>query len=266
MSDQSLILTKLEELVESAVYPNGTSQPSIAGVDITIQSGWPIPDSLNTILINNVALIAIYPTKISNAKAVFLRKWKTKSVNTPTLTVVILNNTITVGGIVSVPQHVMSIVNGIAYSYEVLVTDTLTTIASGLAALIPNATSLGAVITITSVYSLNAKIIVKGTISQEVNRMDQFFWLMIFSPTHTVRDLIGQVLSTFFSELISFDLSDGYTCMNWFTKDDINDDLQEERLYKRTIQLKIEYPITVEKQTTVIGYIAPTLNIVNEIS
>lgn len=259
MTDQSIILDDLRGLVISAVYPNGTSQPSVAGVDIVVQSGWPIPDALNNILINGTAIIAIYPTKVTRANPVFLRQWKTKSVNAATLTVTIVSNTITIGGTVSVPQHVMAIVNNVAYSYEVQSTDTLTTIATGLAALIPNATSLGAVVTITDIYSIDAKIIVQSIISQEVNRTNQFFWLMIFADDHVIRDLIGAALSTYFSNLISFDTHDGYTCMSWMVRDDINDDLQAERLYKRTLQLKIQYPIAIEQTSQTIGYIKDTI-------
>jgi len=253
MADLSDVLTALGNLVQSYVYPNGTSSASVAGVDITIESGWPIPNSLDTALAAGKAHVSIFPTPVSHETPLFLREWQTSSIATPTLTAVVASNTITIGGTVSLPQAVMAVVNEIGYSYRVVLGDTLTTIATNLAALIPNATSFGAVITITNVHSIRTSIIVAAVNSMEVNRMEQFFWLIIHAPTPVIRDAIGRALNSNFSYLISFPLADNTVAMNWAIKDDPTDQLEETRLYKRTLQLKISYPITVTQNTNTLG-------------
>jgi|SRR5882724_37042 len=253
MADLSDVMVALDSLVTSYVYPNGTSQPSVAGVDITILQGWPIPAALDTALDNGTAVISIYPTMVSREMGMFLREWQISSVAVPTLTAAVVNNTITIGGTVTLPQAVMAVVNNIGYSYRAVLGDTLATIATNLAALIPNATAVGTVITITSVHTLRTSIIVAAVRSMEVNRMDQFFWLIIHAPTNDIRNAIGRVLNAQFSYLISFPLADNTVAMNWVVKDDITDQLEETRLYKRTLQLKIQYPITITQNTNTLG-------------
>src|SRR5215472_3687591 len=47
MADLSDVTAFLSGLAAQAVYPNGTSQPSVANMDVRIYEGWPIPAQLD---------------------------------------------------------------------------------------------------------------------------------------------------------------------------------------------------------------------------
>jgi hypothetical protein len=47
MADLSDVTAYLATAASAAVYPNGTSQPSVAAMDCRIFEGWPIPDQLD---------------------------------------------------------------------------------------------------------------------------------------------------------------------------------------------------------------------------
>src|SRR5262249_17582540 len=47
MADISDVTAYLASAVAAAVYPNGTSSPSVGNMDVRIYEGWPIPDQLD---------------------------------------------------------------------------------------------------------------------------------------------------------------------------------------------------------------------------
>src|SRR5258708_3583696 len=47
MADISDVTAYLESAATLAVYPSGTSQPSVAAMDVRIYEGWPMPDQLD---------------------------------------------------------------------------------------------------------------------------------------------------------------------------------------------------------------------------
>lgn len=244
MADLSDVVDKLGSQVESIVYPNGTSQPSIAGIGIQIGPGWPLENELNDYLVAGNVMVSIFPTAMERDKTTFQRTDIVSSVNTPTLTVTVSSNTVTVGGTVTLPQSVMLIVNKVGYAYAVLNADTLSTIASALAALIPGATAVGPVITISGAYSIVGRIAVQAQLVEILSRMDRVFMISVWAPTRNLRTLVAKALKTSLDATPRLTLADNTDCQVVYKSTYENDTLQRSRLYRRDLCYRILYMST----------------------
>lgn len=171
MADLTDIENALVNLAAVAVYPNDLTQLSIAGVNIRVFPGWPLPDNLDADLATSKVNVSIFPlNSMERNTNRFPADWKTTHINTPTLTLTVLNNTMTIDGTISMSQICVVVVNYIDYAYTVQPNDTLNTIAAYLAALIPGAISKSAVVTIHGAYSLMVRISTIGTSVRELKQ------------------------------------------------------------------------------------------------
>jgi hypothetical protein len=55
LADLSDVTAYLYQQAIAAVYPSGTSQPSVAAMDVRLFEGWPIPDQLDRDLAGETA-------------------------------------------------------------------------------------------------------------------------------------------------------------------------------------------------------------------
>jgi hypothetical protein len=136
MADVSDVEAVLTSVLTQQIYPSGTSEPSIVNTPCKIYRGWPIPANLDSDLAAGIINVSVFPQALETNVTKYQRKWLELPVAEPTLTVEVFANTITILGVPSSPLNVAAIVNGTAYVYAVQPSDTLTSIATGLAALI----------------------------------------------------------------------------------------------------------------------------------
>jgi len=61
MASLTDVLKQVAAQVAAIVYPNGTGQPSVAGIPLRVYPGWPVPNQLEVDLAANWAHISIYP-------------------------------------------------------------------------------------------------------------------------------------------------------------------------------------------------------------
>jgi hypothetical protein len=255
MPDLSQVLTTVTLLVQEAVYPNGTSQPSVAGVQVSIEEGWPIRSNLDKDLAAGYAHVSVFPTNKERVVTKFERTFQPNTLTPATLTAVVSGQTITIGGTVSIPQAVMVIVNGQAaqgYGYQVLITDTLDSIAAGIAALIPGASAVGAVVTVPSAFDLVARIATQYTASEELSRQERVFMISVWSPTPEIRYLLGSAIDVTFKENYRIVLSDNYFGQVFYDHVEEIDMLEQEIIYRRDLFYNVQYPTTVTNSYTTI--------------
>ncbi len=248
MSDIYEVENALAILTQMAVYPNGIGQPSVSNCDVRIYPGWPIPASLDADLTARKANISIFPTNMSRATTRFDTTSQTISINSATL-VLTVNTAITqvtVSGTVSVPQTCMVIVNGNGYSYVVQETDTLSTIAAGIASRIPGATSSDAIVTINNAcWSIVARVGVTGNTAQEFAREERVFMISIWAPTPIVRYQLGNAILTLLGSTFRIGMPDGYFASLKFRSTYEQDHIQKMKVYRRDINFAVEYAITL---------------------
>ncbi len=261
MADIFDVETVIAGLVNDAIYPNGTSQPSIAGINVLTRTGWPERTLIDNAMQSGSALISVFGTKSVRDCTRFERYFQAGTLSAPTLTVDVTDTTITIGGTVTLPQAINVIFNKIGYGYSVLQNDTITTIATAVAALIPGATSIGPVITLTNVISFTARVVTAYTASEELIRVDQVFMIRCWCPNFTVRPIIGQAVLQQMMLNYHITLPDNFSGLvrndHYFD----NDDIQKLILYVRDIYLTVQYPTTLTQSFTTIAdpYVNVTL-------
>lgn len=250
MSDVYQVETALSILCQMAVYPNGTSAPSVAGCDVRIYPGWPIPASLDNDLTLRKSNVSIFPTAISRSTTRFDTTEQTISINSATLVLTVNSalTQVTVTGTVSVPQSCMVIVNGNGYAYVVQENDTLDSIAAGIAASIPGATSSDNVVTINSpCWKLVARVGVTGTSAQEFGRESRVFMMSIWAPTPLIRSQLGNAILVLLGSTFRIGMPDGYFASLKFRGTREEDNLQKVKCYRRDINFEVEYAITLSQ-------------------
>jgi len=268
MASLGQVLSVLTQNAANAVYPNGLMQPSTAGVDTTIISGWPIRNKIDEVLSAGKALISVFPTSKVKIVTKFERVYQEITVNTPTLTATVLNNTITIGGTVSTPLSVMAIVNNIGYSYQVQTGDTLNSIATNLALLIPGATAVANVITITGVYSLDAKVITTGTAAYELSRQERVFLVRCWATSPTIRDNLMNPIDIAFKVNYRIVLPDGFygIVFPMESPQPFLDDWEKQLMIIGNLEYKVQYATTVTEDFYTIGDTIENLEVVNKIT
>lgn len=257
MIDQSDVANALVNQIVTAVYPNGTSQPSITNKPVRVFPGWPDPKSLQPDLTNGATQISVYPQKIERNTSGLIGDWQIVSMSAATLVVNIAGNAVTISGTVSTPQNVMIAVNGTPYSYGVQANDTLASIAAGLAALISvdtTSTSSGATVTISGNPRLKAAISVQGLAVRELRRQAKQFQIGVWAANNTTRDQIAAAIDVLFAKAPHLPLP--YGCAGRITyKGSYQDDSEQKAgIYRRDVFYEIEYPtVETENEMTIVG-------------
>jgi hypothetical protein len=262
MADIDDVLTTLGGLIATALYPNGTTHASAVTAQVKIYPGWPVPNVLDADLAAGNAHVSIFPRPEERNTTRHAPEYQQAVITPATLTVLALGNTVTIGGIVSVPQAVMVVTNfgKQSYSYFVLQADTLDSIATALAALIPDATAIGAVITIPGVYDIRAQIITSGTAIKEVRRQERLVQMVIWAPTPALRTAIARVVDPILAQTERFILPDGSNARLTYKSSPINDMLQKATIYRRDLFYTVEYATTVQGTFYTVGNTEITLN------
>lgn len=255
MADLSDVQNALVTLAAQTIYPTGTANPSVANAPVMIYAGWPGSARLDDDLAAGKVHVSVYARPEERNTTRYSRDWKTVSINAATLTLATTVNTVTVGGTVSTPQNATLLVNGKAYSYALQPTDTLTTIATALAALVnadTPATSSGAVVTIPAAYKIVARVGTTGISIRELRRQERVFQIVIWAPTPALRDAVTQPLDVALAALNFITLSDTSAARLIYKSSPITDDLQKASLYRRDLFYTVEYATTQTQVNTVV--------------
>jgi hypothetical protein len=255
MADIYDVQTALTNLAQTAIYPNGTSQPSVANCNVAIFPGWPIPDSLDADLAALNAQVSIFPEDVTRVTTRFDTTWYTTQQNTQTLFLSANSTagTVTITGSVSLPQSCMIILNNVGYSYGVLANDTLNSIATKLAALIPGATSALNVITLTDIITLAVSVIVTGTSVREVAREKRMFMVTVWAPTPLIRSQIASAITSLFAATYRIAMPDGFAAQLSYSGSREMDILEKEACYRRDIHMIVEFATTQSATNYTIG-------------
>jgi len=265
MADISDVENALVSLIEQIAYPTGTANPSVLlnaesqPVEVKVYRGWPIPANLDAdVLADNIVNVSIYPMGVERNTTRYGSDYETLPLPAPTLTLIAAPTTLTVGGTVSTPQNVAAIVNGIGYSYGVQPGDTLTSIATGLAALINEdtaCTSSGPVITIPSAHSIVPRIGVVGTAYKEVKRQTRNIMISVWCPDPALRDAAGKLFDPVLADRNFITLADTTVCRFIYVSSPVTDGPEKETVYRRDFIYSAEY-------ATVVPIIAPQITVI----
>lgn len=252
MADLADVSRALVALVAQTAYPAGTSQPSISGQPVKVYAGWPNPAQLADDLTNGKLHASIFPRAVKTTDTA-RSKWRTVTPAAHSLTLTVADQTITVGGTVATPQNASLVIDGAAYPYAVQVGDTLTSIATALAALISAdqpATSAGPVVTIPGARDISPRVGGVAMRLREVRRQDQEFLITVWANCYDSRDPLAAAIDATLADTNRITLPDGSfgTLRSRPLANSWDDSGQKERIYRRDLCCWIEYSTTVAQQ------------------
>lgn len=229
-------------IVLSTIYPNGTSQPSIINAGVKIIKGWPLNDELNNDLSAGNAQVSIFKLDSYERKTNYLgRLWQNDNIPPATITLTISQNTVTIGGTVTLPQHIAIYTNSnTAYHYNLQVGDTLNSIATNLAAIIPNSLAVGNVVTIANQYNLSGVVGVVGTSQLNTKRQEQGFMISSWANNNAKRDALGDALDEQLSFYDRLTLPDQYAPFRYMKQHEV-DLCEKQNVYRRDLYYTCEY-------------------------
>lgn len=256
MADLLDLETALATLCGAAIYPQGTGFPAITGIDCKIFPGWPNASELATTLGAGVAEISIYSGQnLERDTTRFARNWFDITVTPPTITATVAARTITLGGTITTGHFVTLLVDGIAYSYAALATDTLATVAVALAALLPSAVTpvvAGSVITLAAAANgrITARTAAPGLIGREIGRQQRGLMISVWAPSPQSRSAISAVLMKMVRGTDFVTLPDTTTAWMTYRQSNESDGKENAMAYRRDINVWMEYA-TIE---TAVGY------------
>jgi hypothetical protein len=258
MADLTDVANALVSAIAAIVYPSGTGSPSIAATPIVVYQGWPNPQQLDADLATGKCHVSVYPRPEERITTRYAPDWKPTTLNTPTLTLTIVGQTFVLAGTVPPagnPHNVMAFANGKPYVYATLVSDTLASIATALAALISvdigAASAAGAVVTLPNSARLNgARVGVTGSSTREVRRQERLFQIGIWCDTPAHRDAIAQAIDSVLAFTTFLTLSDQSAGRLIYKNSLVSDLFQKDRLYRRDLMYTVEYGTTQTETDT----------------
>lgn len=263
MADLDDVSDTLAGICAGILYPNGTEEPSAVTAGVRVFAGWPLRSQLDADLALGNAQVSVYPSKQEQNTTRYQLKWITRSVNAPTLTLTLADQSVTVDGAIppaTNPHNVMVFANGKPYVYAVQIADTLVSIAAALATLmgadIFGVGSTGPVITVPpSVRLTAARVGITGTMVREIARQDRVFQITLWAPTPLIRTALAKAIDPALKAMFFICLPDGSSGRMIYRNSAISDEGQKVRIYRRDLFYSVEYPtLEVATATEVVAF------------
>ena len=264
MTDVSDVENLLVALVAQIAYPYGTAAQSLTGDTIKVFRGWPVPSNLDADLKAGVVNVTVFPTDQEQNATRFSEEWVQLPTPRITLTAAVSGTTVTFGGKACCPLNAAVTVNGRAFVYPLQATDTPTTVATALAALVNPAfaaTSAGPVLSVPGATALTARLGTVADIIQEVKRQKKSFRITVWCHSPLVRDAVSARLDSALAALTDVAMTDGSTGRIRYQRTRTVDAAQKSLLYRRDLEYSVEYPTTVTRRVATV--VAEQLNTTN---
>ncbi len=245
MSDITTVLETIAQNIVSAIYPNGTSQPSVTGERVIVGTADPVRSNLDESLKLNRSHVGVFSANMNRVVTKFERVYRPLTKADATIILTVSDDTVTVSGTVEVPQSVMIIVDGVGYGYSVEGEDTLATIAANTAALIPDAGAVGAVITIENAREIIARVSTEYTAIEELGRIESVVDIKCYCPNPTARRVLASAINNYMLQSYRMPMPDGYFAMISWKGDSIDDSFEKSRLYMQKLSYIVQYATTL---------------------
>ena len=247
------VMNTLTTQISAYVYPNGTGQPSVTGKTVRVYPGWPTSSSLDQDLQADNTNVSIFATGPEHNVTRYRPKNNVMSIAAATLTLTAVGNIVTVGGVMPSPftaHNLALLVDKQPFIYSVQSTDTLTSIATGLATLLavafPGTTSSGPVITLpANTVPIVARVGTTGVVTTEWERQQQRMQITVWAADPTSRQQVASAIKTGFSQIAFLNMPDGYGARVRSNGSMLSDILEKAKTYRRDLFYDVEYATTV---------------------
>lgn len=265
MADQVDVENALQALIVAAVYPSGTTAPSIIAADTFIYRGWPKSAQLDADLAAGKCHVSIFPPPGMERNTT---RYNEDDVDiappAKTLTALVSGDQVTIGGTVSTPLNVIVLAGGrYAFSYVVQVSDTPSSIAAALAALIavafPGTSAAGAIITVAGKPGiLQARLAGQGQSWQELGRQEKTFMITCWCSTPEQRDQIAPAIDIALRKLNFITLPDQGAARLRYGSTRSSDEGEKVQIYRRDLLYTVEYATSLVTPAYEVGAVGVT--------
>ena len=262
MADLSDVEQAIVSAITQMVYPNGTAGDSVAGQPCKVYRGWPVPANLDADMKAGIVNISVFPLDAEQNLTRYTTDWQELPSPPITLTMTASGSTVTVAGTPRCPLNAAVLVNSKAFIYPLQATDTPTSIATALAALISAVTpasSSGPVITVAGATKLETRIGSVGTVIQEVKRQKKSFRITLWCNSPLVRDAVARIIDPGLSGMTFINLPDGTAGRIRYERTHTDDVPQKTLLYRRDLVYSVEYGTTIAQ--TAAAVVSEIINI-----
>ncbi len=239
MSDSADVENALVQLVAQACYPNPQ------GITVRVYRGWPIPSQQDADLAAGVVNVSVYASDTESKATRHLPQWVELPAEAPTLVLTATNNTVTVSGAVG-RYNACVVADGRAYVYPVNLSDTPATVAQGLAALIPGATSSTNTVTVPGAH-VAARVGGFGTSVRELKRQKKGYQVTIWAGSPELRDAIAPLADAALAAVDYLPLPDGFSARLLYERSRQSDRDERDGLFRRDLFYSAEFSTTLSQ-------------------
>lgn len=245
MADLSDVEVALVSAVSGALYPLGTSAPSVPGPDCRIYRGWPNSAALDSDLSTGRINVTVFPSgETGRTTTRYADRWAATAEQS-TLTATVAGNLVAFKGLAAPGQVAGVSVDGHTFAYRIRAHDTCDQVAANLASLIRDkfiVTLSDATLTVPGAGKLYARVIADATAQLEIRRQEQNFRVSCWCPTPTTRDATASAIDGWFSSIFFLPLPDGTNGRLTYVNTGEFDQSQNARLFRRDLIYRVEYP------------------------
>lgn len=264
MADVSDIEMAMASLIANSLQlginylPGSAVLSPASGAKVEVYRGWPIASHLSASIADGVSTVSIFPVPGSSRRTTrYFPQWSFTTVTAPTLTVVASGSTVTIGGTSSSSQVIGirfgTAANATIQSYRPAVSDSPSSIAATLAALIQGATFAGPVITLPSNVQVSADVVSDQVGWIETRRQEQNMWVIGWCPTPASRDAVMKAVDGGFANMLDpsgnltdqFPLPDGSSARLQYMSTHTDDQAQRAGIWRRDLRYCVSYPSTL---------------------
>jgi hypothetical protein len=278
MADLSDVTAYLATAVATAVYPNGTSQPSVAAMDCRIYEGWPIPDQLDRDMLGQmmsgsppmpvtrpggtVANVSVFAMQGTGSTGTLYQQLDKTYVITPpviTSTFTLVGNLITVTGQIGVGEYLTLVIDN-----AVVCSQTGASTAAMLAALAAQAVAAGYPGTIATATTLTVPLghalVVRqggaGVLGKVTHRQRQSVMVTVWAPTQVARSTLAGAIDNVIKQKIKVAMPDTSQALVIYSRTNVLDDRESTAIYRRDLIYDVEYATVFQFP----GYVVTSVN------
>jgi hypothetical protein len=270
MADLSDVTAYLAQAAASAVYPNGTAQPSVAAVDCRIYEGWPNPDQLDRDMAGQmlagtppkpvarpggvVANVSVFPLH-GTGVAVYQILDETYTITPPAygLAFSLAGNVVTITGQPLAGEYLTVVAdNAHVYSASGATTQALlAALAAQAQGDYPSATSDATTLTIPAQAYLVVRQGATAVLGKVTHRQKHAVMVTVWAPTHSVRSALAAAIDNALKQTTKVAMPDTSQALVIYSRTNVLDEQQSQTIYRRDLVYDVEYA-TVEQFT---GYV-----------
>jgi len=245
MADVSEVTQFIARRVAAALFPDGESETSLAGVPVKIYPGWPVPDALQRDIEAGAAHVTVWPLpgerKVSTGLG---RPFRTVAKGKPSLQVNVNGSIIRLSGEVTADTNVQIALGSKVFRLHFPAGITLSSVKARLSETLPRASVIFGRVVVLSAGHITATVTTAGTVVRELRRQIKEFQVTVWAPTPVLRNRIGTLVDVTLSEQHHIDLGDHVPAQMLYARQSESDAGGNFHVYRRDLIFSINFALT----------------------